>query len=166
MTTNNGSPLQAIKFACHVNKQHSERMVVEFLRDWHDGFVSKIWSEEYTAFCDANPDEPTHVAADGTTRQAHYGSGRQPWDDIVERGWGPEMAAGNALKYVRRDSGMKGTARARDLKHARWYYARLVELGTTREPYSHHTPATRHALAVFADLNELLTPAERALLTA
>lgn len=68
---------------------------------------------------------------DGTVRQAHYGAGRQPWDDIMDLGWGPEFAAGNVLRYLRRDPGLKGVDRERDLRHARWYYAALCKLGST-----------------------------------
>lgn len=57
---------------------------------------------------------------DGTPRKAHYGSGRQPWDDMVDLGWGPDFAAGSILKYLRR---------AKDPDHslesAKWYYAQL-----------------------------------------
>lgn len=86
--------------------------------------------------------EPEFTAPDGTVRKEHYGSGRQPWDDIVDVGWGPEFAAGNALKYVRRYKAKNG---ADDLEKGRWYYARLKEmvlnpqpLTTEAGPYVHH----------------------------
>lgn len=37
-----------------------------------------------------------------TDRKPWYGEGRQPIDDIMEAGWGPEFCAGNVLKYLRR----------------------------------------------------------------
>ena len=45
------------------------------------------------------------LGSDGTTRKAHYGQGKQPWDYIVEAGWAPEFAAGCVLRYLRRDKG-------------------------------------------------------------
>jgi hypothetical protein len=59
---------------------------------------------------------------DETVRQDHYGTGRQAWDDIVEYGWGPAFAAGNVLKYLRRDK-----AAEHSLESARWYWRQLVE---------------------------------------
>lgn len=59
---------------------------------------------------------------DKEPRKAHYGSGEQPWDTIVFAGWGPEFAAGNILKYLRRTK-----APEHSLESARWYAQRLVE---------------------------------------
>lgn len=99
--------------------------------------------------------ERTHAGADGTVRQDHYGAGRQPWDDIVDAGWGPAFAAGNVLKYLRRpdknpldpvrhsleattpaglaalgqlDAALLESTRAHSLASARWYWDRLHEL--------------------------------------
>lgn len=58
-------------------------------------------------------------------RAKHYGSGRQPWDDIVELGWAPAFAAGNVLKYVRRAAAKNGED---DLRKARWYYHELKKM--------------------------------------
>ena len=66
-----------------------------------------------------NRDAP---GADGTTRKAHYGPGKQPWDTTVERGWGPHAAAFCVIRYLRRDK-----APEHSLESARWYYARLFE---------------------------------------
>lgn len=106
--------------------------------------------------------EPTHVAADGTVRQNHYGAGRQPWDDIRERMSAEAAAgfvAGNALKYVRRDAAIKGVDRDRDLRHARWYYARLIEAAADlgRAPRS---PDERLVRRVLVDLLGILTSEE------
>ena len=58
----------------------------------------------------------------GDGRKVHYGSGEQPWDVIVASGWGPAFAAGNVVKYLRRNK-----APEHSLESARWYYARLYE---------------------------------------
>lgn len=65
----------------------------------------------------------THRDNHGVVRQDHYGSGRQPWDDILDSGWAPEFAAGNVLKYLRRDK-----AREHSLESARWYYRELLRM--------------------------------------
>jgi hypothetical protein len=60
---------------------------------------------------------------DETVRQTHYGEGRQVWDTIVEKtDWGPAFAAGNVLKYLRRDKSPEHS-----LESARWYWNQLVE---------------------------------------
>lgn len=64
-----------------------------------------------------------HVGPDGTIRKDHYGSGKQPWDDIKEAGWGPAFAAGNVLKYVRRDK-----AKEHSLQSAMWYWTELKKM--------------------------------------
>ena len=101
------------------------------------------------------PSEPEHVAADGSIRKDHYGMGRQPWDDIVDVGWGPAFAAGNALKYVRRHAAKNG---ADDLTKGRWYYNQLNRLcdGDHR--------GSMKAVQVLNDLDGLLTSEERSLL--
>jgi hypothetical protein len=58
---------------------------------------------------------------DDVPRQIHYGEGRQPWDDIVDAGWGHAFAAANVLKYLRRDKEPEHS-----LESARWYYGQLV----------------------------------------
>ena len=111
--------------------------------------------------------ETEHTAADGTVRQDHYGAGRQPWDDIKER-LPPQAAAGfcagNALKYLRRDATLKGVSRERDLKHARWYFARLLELaGETPQAVirgNTKSGAEAHATQVLVALAAILTPEE------
>lgn len=75
--------------------------------------------------------EPELTASDGTVRKQHYGSGRQPWDDIVAAGWGPHFAAGNVLKYIRRASAKNG---ADDVKKARWYYEQLMRRASITSP--------------------------------
>ncbi len=61
------------------------------------------------------------IRVDQTIRQPHYGPTRQPWDDIVDMGWGPGFAAGNVLKYLRRDK-----AADHSLESARWYWGQIV----------------------------------------
>lgn len=63
---------------------------------------------------------PEHTATDGTTRKNHYGSGRQPWDDIKDAGWAPHFAAANVLKYMRRTKDPEHS-----LESERWYYKQL-----------------------------------------
>jgi hypothetical protein len=63
------------------------------------------------------------IGIDGTERKEHYGPGKQPWDTIKELGWGPEFAAGNVLKYLRRDKDKEHS-----LESARWYYNQLTNL--------------------------------------
>ena len=79
--------------------------------------------------------EPEFVAPDGTTRKTHYGQGKQPWDEILEEGWGAAFAAGNVLKYVRRHAMKNGED---DLRKAAWYYKELRNMAgsLTRDPYS------------------------------
>ncbi len=93
--------------------------------------------------------EPEFVAEDGTVRKAHYGTGRQPWDEIVTAGWGAVFAAANVLKYVRRHTRKNGSD---DLQKARWYYARLNNM------------AGVDAALALAKLHHLLTSEELALL--
>jgi hypothetical protein len=69
--------------------------------------------------------EPEITGIDGTVRKAHYGQGRQPWDDIKDWGWAPGFAAGNVVKYIRRHTLKNG---ADDLAKARWYWAELKAL--------------------------------------
>jgi hypothetical protein len=106
----------------------------------------------------------THLDERGTPRQAHYGAGRQPWDDVLDAGWAPEFCAGNVLKYLRRDK-----ERQHSVESARWYYRRLVELsrGEIRpsgvSPYRQDHP--RRAQNVWKELHELLTLDELTVLT-
>jgi hypothetical protein len=68
----------------------------------------------------------------GDGRKAHYGSGRQPLDDIVEAAWGPAFCAGNVLKYLRRDKDVEDSR-----KKAKWYFDFLIMRGNdTTDPYS------------------------------
>lgn len=78
---------------------------------------------------DRNKDRET-PGADGTVRKAHYGEGRQPWDDIVELGWAPQFAAGSILKYLRRNKDEEHS-----LESARWYMLRLHEMPNSGLPY-------------------------------
>lgn len=59
----------------------------------------------------------------GDGRKLHYGTGRQPLDDIIDAGWGGAFCAGNVLKYLRRDKQVEDSR----IK-ARWYYNKLNEL--------------------------------------
>jgi Protein of unknwon function (DUF3310) len=102
--------------------------------------------------------EPEFTASDGTTRKVHYGTGKQPWDTILERGWGPAFAAGNALKYVRRHAAKNG---ADDLEKGRWYYRELAKLAAAERA---DVPHEASALLVLTRLYDELTPAELRLL--
>lgn len=59
----------------------------------------------------------------GDGRKIHYGAGRQPLDDIIEKGWAPEFCAGNVLKYLRRDKN-----RGHSIESARFYSNLLIKL--------------------------------------
>lgn len=89
-------------------------------------------------------DDETAPRDDGTIRKAHYGAGRQPWDDIVDAGWSVEFAAANVLKYLRRTKDPEHSLAA-----ARWYYARLRE-----------QPMVGKARAVREQLLSMLTAVE------
>lgn len=101
---------------------------------------------------------------DGAPRKDHYGAGRQPWDDIVDQGWGPEFAAGNVLKYLRRPNkvpagllgpedteGILESTRAHSIESARWYYDRLYKMACNVE----------RARACLVALRGMLTVEER-----
>jgi hypothetical protein len=90
----------------------------------------------------------THVHGDGTTRQNHYGQGEQPWDAIKTVGWGPEFAAGNVIKYLRRTKDIEHS-----IESARWYWARLHE-----DTYSYEQ--NRRLPSVLYKLEQMLTPDE------
>lgn len=70
--------------------------------------------------------EPEITGIDGTIRKAHYGAGKQPWDEIKELGWAEHFAGGCVLKYVRRHKAKNGQD---DLDKARWYWTELDKLG-------------------------------------
>ncbi len=59
--------------------------------------------------------------ADG--RKVHYGSGRQPLDDIIDGGFGGPFCAGNVLKYLRRDKDVEDSK-----VKAIWYWRKLTEM--------------------------------------
>jgi hypothetical protein len=88
-----------------------------------------------------------HQADDGTVRKDHYGSGRQPWDDIKDLGWAAEFAAGNVLKYLRRTK-----EPGHSLQSARWYLARLEEQAFTCD----------QSAEIYCQLLNHLTPEDRA----
>jgi hypothetical protein len=57
MTTRIGTPLQAIKFALEIEGEYPVS-TQGFLRSWWDGDLDAVsLTEEFTAFCVANPDE-------------------------------------------------------------------------------------------------------------
>lgn len=89
--------------------------------------------------------------ADGTVRKAHYGDDRQPWDDIVDRGWGPAFAAGCVTRYLRRDKRVEHS-----LESARWYYRQLYHRAAQAmgEPTAHWAEAL-HSLEDLLTLDEL-----------
>lgn len=104
-------------------------------------------------------------------RAAHYGDGVQPWDHIRTAGWGPEFAAGNALKYVRRYQNKNGED---DLAKGRWYYHELVQMVAEVAHYGEDRAAGErkalgsivHAGRVLNTLEFMLTTEERSLMRA
>ncbi len=94
----------------------------------------------------SEPDR-TDAGQDGSTRKAHYGDGRQPWDDIVDAGWGAPFAAGNVLKYLRRDKDREAS-----LDKARWYFDQLTKLS--------HSDRSGFGMKCMGQLCELLTEEE------
>src|SRR5262245_49677170 len=96
----------------------------------------------------ANENEAT-VRDDGTQRKAHYGSGRQPWDDIKAARWGPAFAASNVLKYKRRT---KDPAHSHE--SAQWYWDRLNEMIADRSDMATQRAAMdakRHLMSLLTD---------------
>lgn len=94
-------------------------------------------------------------AAEVGKRASQYGEGRQPWDDILDQGWGPAFAAGNALKYIRRYKMKNGDD---DIAKARWYwhelYQRSLNVSLSGQAW----------VLAHVDLISLLTPEEILLL--
>ena len=104
-----------------------EGTVLELGTDDPDGRFAKIRYVQTIAEAALKVMQKGDAPAIGQ-RAAHYGAGRQPWDDILDAGWGPAFAAGNALKYVRRAAAKNGED---DINKARWYYHELLELAAT-----------------------------------
>ena len=104
--------------------------------------------------------EPEIVDDAGVARKMHYGNRKQPWDSIVEQGWGAQFAAGNVLKYVRRAAAKNGED---DIAKANWYFARLHEMAelSARVPSGDAAIAARRTLIA---LKHELTGTEAALL--
>ena len=126
----------------------------------HDRGCFKCGEDVSRAAC-ARMDCPRRGdAAEIGQRAAHYGAGRQPWDDILDQGWGPAFAAGNALKYVRRYKNKNGED---DLKKGRWYYRELLDLAC-KEQLDYLEPIAQPVNLALMKLDLLLTEAERALL--
>ena len=90
------------------------------------------------------------IGLDGSVRKAHYGDGRQPWDDIKFAGWAPEFAAGCVLRYMRRTKD-----REHSIESARWYWERLQEMGMQD---------SGQARKVCVQLNMILTDDEKMIL--
>lgn len=80
-------------------------------------------------------------------RQTYYGDGRQPWDDILEQGWGAAFAAGNVLKYMRRSKEPE-----KDIAKAKWYYTALKGMTSLDN---------QEGSITWARLNRLLTQEEK-----
>lgn len=91
---------------------------------------------------------------DGSIRKAHYGDGRQPWDDIVDAGWGPFFAASNVLKYIRRTKNPEHS-----FESACWYYKQLMTRGNAELKISEAYP--RPWRDAWKQLATLLTPDEQ-----
>jgi len=93
----------------------------------------------------------------GDGRKVHYGSGRQPLDDIKEDDCGGAFAYGNVLKYLRR---------AKDIKHSHQssrFYWRFLEQLSKDDPYG-RSPTNAE---LYDRLREhKLTPNELAIVTA
>lgn len=98
--------------------------------------------------------EPEFTAKDGSIRKTHYGSGRQPWDDMVALTWAPDFAAANVLKYLRREK-----EREDSLKKANWYWNALHDL--TKDQSSINGPLSKRNIML---LEATLTKEELALL--
>jgi hypothetical protein len=134
------------------------------IAEWHErGYWYDMGVEGHTSFgeyCVMSPrlTDPTgintFIAADGTVRQSYYGDGKQPWDIIVEQGWGMYFAASNVLKYIRRKKDG-----AKDLEKARWYFNALREI--VRGPHL-RTDHYLDSLACMERLRHLLTDGEKA----
>ncbi len=75
--------------------------------------------------------EPEIIGIDGTVRKAHYGAGKQPWDEMKELGWAEHFAGACVLKYVRRHKAKNGQD---DLDKARWYWVELNKLSNADVP--------------------------------
>ena len=148
---NIGTPLEAIAFAVFEIEKGFIHEAASFIEEWNDGSIDL---DEYPDYHPKGK-EPGHVADDGSVRKDHYGPGRQPWDDIVDAGWGPAFAAGNALKYVRRAAAKNGED---DLAKGRWYYNEMIKriAGEVNGPWT----------MAFDVLEELLARDERKLLRA
>lgn len=117
-------------------------------RDWqHANAINSMIDELHAAKARLGD------AAEIGKRAAHYGAGRQPWDDMLDVGWAPVFAAASALKYVRRYQNKNGED---DLKKGRWYYHEIIThvSGEVNGPWT----------AAFIDLEELLTVDERIIL--
>lgn len=94
-------------------------------QDWQfAGAINCLIDELHAARTRPPGREAEIQGVDGTVRKAHYGSGRQPWDDMIDLDWGPHFAAGCALKYVRRFANKNGQD---DLDKGIWYYNELLK---------------------------------------
>lgn len=83
-------------------------------------------------------------------RKPWYGEGRQPIDDIMEAGWGPEFCAGNVLKYLRRTKSPEHS-----LESAKVYYGWLKGLAEVQRK-----TGDGHAIGVYNALVMLLNDEE------
>ena len=101
--------------------------------------------------------EPEFKFSDGTIRKKHYGSGKQPWDTMVELGWAHTFAAANALKYVRRFLSKNGDD---DLDKGLWYFLELCKMASPDGKYGW----SEEALSTYNALLLELTPDELNLL--
>lgn len=94
---------------------------------------------------------------EGAVRRGHYGPGRQPWDVIVEAGWGAEFAASNVLKYLRR---------TKEPEHSRisaaWYWRQLCVGAGGGRGAGHGRHARFDCDFALQKLRRMLTPDELA----
>jgi hypothetical protein len=87
---------------------------------------------------------------DGTIRKLHYGTGRQPWDDMLSCGWAPDFAAACILRYLRRDKEIEHS-----IESALWYWARLNELATGGNMRAHNNIKVLRIMLTAAELEGL-----------
>lgn len=101
------------------------------------------------------------MGQDGTVRKAHYGTGKQPWDTMVEMGIAPEFAAGNVIKNLRRSKDPEHS-----LESARWYYKQLRGMIDSNLDNLSKDTSLMRIVAVFNALLSELTSEELRLVTA
>ncbi len=142
---------------CIVGKGYDDADLIERLQDaLHDQDGSP--KDDLRRALEASSLKLVPVERDrGDGRQAHYGSGEQPWDTCLRLGWAQYGAAFSILRYLRRTKEPE-----RDLRHARVYLFWLYELAKVDK--GDGAPDVGHmygnSLEVFRMLLRLLTADE------